>query len=153
MISVDDDIAVAVDDAWKSYWKLRYGTVNYDIESLTIGKKGRITNLGRPLISAAELDYRFIGLLRFTTAGCQQLLNVYDEHKKENTSWAQSGKPFKQGFMTDWLDEAIQKGVKIMPHITHHGWLEFDTAEDYELALGLKRKGLLNQFIQLELEQ
>lgn len=150
MIKQTADIAVAVDESWKVYWKLRYGTTEEDLESLTVSEAGLITSLGQPVSSSENIDYRYIGMIRFNQLGMNMLLDVYDKKKSERSSWLQSGKPFEMGYMTDLLDEMIRMGVQVLPCVTQHGWLEFDTAEDYELACRLKKENRLSSLLDLQ---
>ena len=42
MMDENGDFCVAVDDEWKSYWKMRYGREDFDTESLSIGENDSI---------------------------------------------------------------------------------------------------------------
>jgi L-glutamine-phosphate cytidylyltransferase len=145
----DGDIVVAADNAWKTYWKIRYGTTEQDLESFTVGPNGNITELGKPVASSEGLDHRYIGMIRFSPKGIQNILSVYDKKQADNSAWLQSGKPFELGYMTDLLDEAIRSGHKVLPSVSQHGWLEFDTAEDYEVMCRLMDAGTIKDLIDL----
>ncbi|OFX68077.1 MAG: hypothetical protein A2X12_03190 [Bacteroidetes bacterium GWE2_29_8] len=134
VINSNAEISVAVDNNWKEYWKLRYGTSEYDLESLEI-KNNHIIQLGKPLNSSIGLDYRYIGLLKFSNEGMKKVLDIYFSKKENNSDWSQSGKDFKNGYMTDLLDELIQNNQTVSPVIHSGEWLEFDTNEDYEIYL------------------
>jgi choline kinase len=144
------DIVVAVDEAWKDYWQLRYGTTEHDLESLTVSPEGHITDLGKPVDSSEDLKYRYIGMVMFSPEGIKRTLKIYDEKRAEGHGWPQSGNSFEQGYMTDLLDEVIRKGLRVMPGITRNGWLEFDTAQDYETMSALREAGTLSRLIDLK---
>jgi L-glutamine-phosphate cytidylyltransferase len=127
-------IGVAVDEAWRDYWQLRYGTTETDLESLTVAENGLITDIGRPVESSEGLAYRYIGLLKFSLQGIRNLVNIYNDKKNEGACWRQSGKPFEKGYMTDLLNEAIDSGLPVHPVVTRRGWFELDTAADYEVC-------------------
>jgi L-glutamine-phosphate cytidylyltransferase len=74
------DIGVAVDRNWRKYWMLRYGTTETDLESLTV-KDNTIVELGKPMSSSADIDYRYIGMIRFSEAGMAKALEIYDGKK------------------------------------------------------------------------
>lgn len=137
VISSGHDIGVAVDSAWRDYWRLRYGTTETDLESLMVSEQGLITDIGRPLESSDGLMYRYIGLLRFSCHGMSQLLAIYDRKKEEGTAWSQSGNRFVKGYMTDLLHEAISCGLPVKPVTFSGGWLEFDTEQDVAVDLKL----------------
>jgi len=47
--------------------------------------------------------------------------------------------------MTDLLNEMILNGNTISPIITNGGWLEFDTATDYEVTCNLLKEKKINK--------
>lgn len=136
------DIGVAVDADWKKLWKLRYGNCETDLESMQI-ENCKIVELGKEVDSSIGLEYRYIGLIKFTQKGLDILRKVYNGQKEKNSNWAQSGKPFELGYMTDILSEIISQGYDVTPIITKGNWLEFDTNEDYEVILKYKSEGII----------
>lgn len=139
------DIGVAVDAAWRDLWVKRYGTTETDLESLEVSDGNRIVDIGRPVVTSKELHYRYIGMLKFSEAGIQNLLSVYDSKKLSNMSWQQSGKPFDLGYMTDLLHELILEGHEVTPIVTQGGWYEFDTVADYEIACKLNLDDIVSE--------
>lgn len=137
------DIGVAVDEKWREYWMLRYGNTEEDLESLSLSNDGRIVEIGRPVASSAGINHRYIGLIKFSATGIRNAINLYDEKRSRGEFWAQSGQPFKQGYMTDLLHELIATGVAVHPVISRGGWLEFDTGRDYETVGALHKGGKL----------
>ena len=152
MMASNDEFACAVDDGWKEYWKNRYGTVDFDTESLTIDKSGYITELGleNPLLES--IDSRYIGLLKFSKEGLsiitKTMENAYKEFEDE--PWQQSGKTVRKAYMTDLLNALIETGIKIKAIRFEHGWIEFDTNDDYERALEWVENGSINSLIAMK---
>lgn len=142
----DADIGVAVDSSWRNYWRLRYGSTEVDLETLSLSSDGRIKELGKPVTSSEGIDLRYIGLLKFSRKGIDLALDLYDNKKNRNEFWLQSGQPFKKGYMTDLLHELIMAGVSVQPIITAGGWLEFDTVRDYETAMDILNANESNKF-------
>lgn len=70
------DFAVAVDDNWKIYWEKRYGTADFDTESLSLDAHGNITELGLENPKLEEIDARYVGLLKFSKNGLRQIETV-----------------------------------------------------------------------------
>ncbi|OQY98975.1 MAG: hypothetical protein B6D35_10635 [Candidatus Brocadia sp. UTAMX2] len=141
------EIGVAVDKSWRDYWMMRYGTTETDLETLNLSVDGRIIEIGRPVNTSEGIDYRYIGLIKFSDRGIARAIKLYDKKRAKNEPWKQSGKSFRQGFMTDLLYELIQEGTDVMPVITTGGWLEFDTEGDYEKALAMSEMGTISRFI------
>ena len=151
MMECRADFAVAVDDEWKPYWQRRYGKVDFDTESLSIGEAGEITELGLEDPPLEKIDARYIGLLKFSRQGMDYIRELLNDAKKNlgDKPWQQSGKPVRQAYMTDLLNAVIESGKKVQAVRFKHGWLEFDTNEDYEKAMAWKEKGELGELIEL----
>ena len=151
MMADRSDFAVAVDDAWKSYWQRRYGRIDFDTESLSIDENGEIRELGKENPPLDRIDARYIGLLKFSGSGLGFIKELLADAKSKlgNKPWQQSGKPVRQAYMTDLLNAVIESGQKVKAVRFEHGWLEFDTNEDYEKAVEWKEKGELGELIAL----
>ena len=84
-----------------------------------------------------------IGLLMFSKAGLDYIVKVMeDAHRDfEGKPWQQSGKEVKKAYMTDLLDAVIESGRDVKVVRFEHGWIEFDTNEDYETAIKWAEEG------------
>jgi len=140
-------VTVAVDSAWRDYWMLRFGTVETDLETLTV-ENGKIVELGREVTGSSGLDYRYIGLIRFSQEVWSSVKELYEQKQLTRDSWKASGKPFEQGYMTDLLNELIQKGIEVRPSVSEKQWLEFDTEQDYETLQATLEAGQLAEYFQ-----
>lgn len=136
------DFNVAVDSNWKEYWKIRYGTTNFDLETLFVDSQNNIKEIGKSTSSSEGLNFRYIGMLKFSKKAMRKIVQLYDEKKKVNENWIQSGNCFKQGYFTDLLHELILFGETIKAVPFNRGWLEFDTNEDYEIYSELVSKNV-----------
>ena len=143
------DIGVAVDEAWRDYWMFRYGTTETDLESLNVSGEGKITEIGRPVESSVGLNYRYIGLIRFSALGISRAIELHGRKRSRDEGWIQSGKPLVRGYMTDLLHELMLSGEDVRPVITRGGWMEFDTIEDYKKALAMSESGMLSSLFNL----
>lgn len=141
------DVGVLVDTAWKDYWVMRYGNTHTDIEGLRFDEKSRITEIGKPEDSADNIDGRYVGLIKFSPRGAERFLSVYDWAKALfwDKPW-QTSRTFQTAYMTDMLQALVDDGVEVTAIRIEHGWLEFDTVEDYEKFVRLKENGLLGEF-------
>lgn len=144
------DITVAVDVDWKRYWLMRYGSTERDAESLRLMEE-RIISLGRENPSPEEMDARYIGLLRFGGAGVEALKEVYHKYRDAfwDMPWQVSGKTFKNAYMTDMIQALIDEGFGVFALKTKGGWMEMDTNEDFEKALGWLRSGEIEKILRL----
>ena len=140
MLKAKVDVGVAVDNSWRQMWMARFGTAEVDLESLDISDDGSIIEIGKPKQNSSGIDYRYIGLLKFSDLGIREMLSIYDSKCQTNSNWCASGNEFHQGYMTDLLSEMIGRCIRVDPVITSNGWWEFDTAEDYQCANRLLEK-------------
>lgn len=151
MMSSDGDFCCAVDEAWKDYWKKRYGKIDFDTESLSIDSEGNINELGLENPNINNISARYIGLLKFTKEGLENIANIMKDaySKFEDKPWQQSGKTVRKAYMTDLLNALIEKSFKVKAIKFKHGWIEFDTNEDYENAIEWANNGTLKTLINI----
>lgn len=143
------DIGVTADKDYWDYWKLRLHNPESDVESLVIDREGKIAELGRSNCDLEDAKFRYVGLIKFSKRGIKILKKVYYENKKKYYSsdepWMDS-KSFRNAYMTSLLNAIIKNGHRVDPIIISHGWLEFDTVEDYQKAIIWLENGLIKQF-------
>lgn len=151
MMLSSSDFACAVDDNWKFYWKKRYGTVDFDTESLVINENGNIVELGLENPPIEQISARYIGLLKFSKNGLYYIKQIMNDAYRsfENLPWQQSGNPVRRAYMTDLLNAIIQSGKDVKAIHFNNGWIEFDTNEDYENAVEWVNNGTLNDIINI----
>ena len=110
-----------------------------------------ITELGLENPPLEQISARYIGLLKFSRSGLEYITQIMDEAYKhyENKAWQQSGKTVRKAYMTDLLNAIIESGRKVKAVRFSHGWLEFDTNEDYEKACEWSKDGTLHKLIKI----
>lgn len=146
------EIGVVADVEWKDYWVARLGNHKKDSESFVIGKDNKIISLGAENPSEEDMDARYVGLIKFSKGAWPKIKEIYDCAVK--TSWEKpwhASKSFKKAHTTDFLQELIDKGLDVRAIKIQHGWMEFDTVEDYENSLKWGRQGDLERFYNLKL--
>ena len=150
----ENDYVVAVDDNWKEYWLERYGTVDFDTESLEIDDDNNIISIGKENPKLEEIDSRYIGLLKFSTTGMKKILEILDNDYEEylDKPWKKSGKTIRNAYMTDLLHAISESGEKVKADRFTNGWVEFDTNEDYEKACEWADNGIIKKFLHDELD-
>lgn len=143
--------AVTVDLDWKTYWSERYGRLDFDLESLQLASSGKILELGSPVSDATGIDARYVGLVSFSEQGLKRFVNTYDTARAVAApgKWRHS-KNFENAYMTDLLQEMIDKGEKVFSYSIRGGWIEFDTEQDYGTYQKWIKEDKLQQFWQAE---
>jgi choline kinase len=152
MMQEDGDFVVAVDDNWEKYWLTRYGTIDFDTESLEIDTNNHIKSLGLDAPDVNSIDARYIGLLKFSKAGLDILTSIWERDYSlyQDKPWMLSGKCIRQAYMTDLLMALIKDQYAVKASHYNNGWIEFDTNEDYERMCELLDKGVIHELIELE---
>jgi len=145
------EVGVTVDEDYWEYWQARSDEPEKDMESLVISE-GKIAELGNTKCGRDEAKVRYVGLIKFSTAGIQKLKEVYHKNKQQHyhldQPWLRS-KSFRKAYMTCMLQTLINAGQEVSPIIIRRGWLEFDTVEDYEKYTKWLEEGSLGRFLNL----
>jgi choline kinase len=121
-------IVVTVDMSWEDYWRARFCSINVDTESLVLDDD-KILELGEASPKKEKLNARYVGLIKFSKEGIEDVKKIYHQNEKI----------FQNAFMTDLLQALIDSKVTVNALKINHGWLEFDTIQDFERANELRR--------------
>jgi choline kinase len=130
-----DDIDVIVDTAWLGYYQRRFEDPYAEAESLVFGANSSIIDIGRSRPKPADVQGQYVGLIRLSEAGARVFVDRF--HTWRAHFWEQPwirGRSLRKAFMTDFLQALINDGVKISGVPVEHGWLEFDSRNDYHNA-------------------
>lgn len=154
MMEATADIGVAVDMDWRPYWLARFGNLETDVETLEMAPGGRITRIGQPNPTPEQLHGRYVGMIRLSARGAEIVKDVYDRTRAERLGgpW-QTSKTFEKGYMTDLLQELVDRGHRVDAIGIERGWLEFDTVEDVARATAWASSGALDRFCRIEGER
>ncbi|MFA5032776.1 MAG: phosphocholine cytidylyltransferase family protein [bacterium] len=147
ILSDNHDMSVVVDIQWESYFRARFGNPYLEAESLIFSSNNQIIEIGKPHPLPEETQAQYIGLIKLSENGCSIFRKIYHLARM-----SYSGKPwqratvFERAYMTDMLQAVIDSGYKIYGVPIYHGWLEFDTTNDYKNYLEWKETGKLFSF-------
>ncbi len=130
------DIATTVDMEWEPYWRARNENPLNDAETLKLDSDGYILEIGKKPQSLEEIEGQYMGLIKLTSKGVEQLKKVYYEalHNKYLM-----GKPIEDAYMTDLLQAVIDKGNPIKSVPIYGEWVEVDTVSDLNAKITLDR--------------
>lgn len=144
LVAAEGDIRVIVDRKWLRYWQMRNEDPLFDAESLRIEADGRLLDIGQKVKAVSEIQAQYIGLLYFSPAGCQALLDFMDR-AEEGAPWL-LGRSVDKCYMTDVLRGMIQSGHRLQGVGVDNGWLEFDTVSDYQTYCRMLEEGTLGEY-------
>lgn len=134
LLNASGEVAVAVDRSWHNLFRLRANDPLRIAESCRI-ESGLIKEIGQPLRPSEFPEAQYIGMMRFSGKKFGELMTLY-----ESLTCHFSGKPwrnakiFEGAFMTDFLQECVDRGMPLDAVEVEGGWLEFDTPRDFLVA-------------------
>jgi len=130
------DIAVTIDMEWESYWRARSDDPLADAETLRLGDDGRIVEIGRRPTSLDEIEGQYMGLIKFSVQGLEQLKAVYRKALHEGSL---GPRPVEKAYMTDLLQALIDDGTRIQAVGVKEVWVEVDTVSDLSSKVTTER--------------
>lgn len=136
LLKSNADISVVIDKNWKDYWIGRSQNPLADAETLRLESDGKIIDIGQKPKSIEEIEGQYMGLMKFSKNGFDTLKDFYYRAKKNKKIL---GKPYKEAYMTDILQEMIQQGVRIDSVMNTDDWVEIDTVSDLSSPLTIDR--------------
>jgi choline kinase/8-oxo-dGTP pyrophosphatase MutT (NUDIX family) len=150
LLSTDAPISVVVDLEWHSYYAARTADALAIAESLVLDDD-RIIEIGQPLQPGDLPCGQYVGLIKFNANGAKALCQTYRDLLRtyHGQPWRNATR-FENAYMTDMLQELIDRGIDVRAAPIHSGWLEFDTTLDYERALEWDAEGVLSRFLRLD---
>lgn len=141
VLSSSADIAVAVDMEWESYWRSRSADPLMDAETLRLGEKGAILEIGQRPKSLAEVEGQYMGLMKFTPRGVKLLKRVVHDAVQDGSLGAKS---VESSDMTDLL-QALILGGNLVTAVQHRApWVEIDTVSDLLSDISVERVRLIS---------
>lgn len=129
LAALQDDFSIVVDSNWKQAYIGRTEHPPSEAEKVE-HRKGLVQRIGKHL-SPSIANAEFTGIMRLSAAACQTWIEIYD--KLENSD---SGRPFQnaatleQAYITDMLQELVDRGHQVHACEVDGAWMEIDTLQD-----------------------
>lgn len=139
LLKTKGDIVAVVDTDWKDYYVNRKDHGYNEAENVIL-KGDKILEIGK-YVDYKKCDGEFIGMIRCSEKGAKIFTKVYEESKKKYSNKIfQKASDFEKAYLTDLLQEIIDRGYEVNVAKIQKKWTEFDTVEDYERIVNQKRK-------------
>lgn len=117
-------LAVTYDPNWLQLWTQRFGDPLLDAETFRLTPSLTLAEIGNKPASVEEVQGQYMGLLRFTPEGWQEVLNIRATLTSELRD---------KMHMTGTLQRVIEAGRVSISAIPYSGeWGEVDTTEDLQ---------------------
>ena len=138
----DHDISVVVDIDWRGYYVGRKDHPISEAENVIFNSNNEVEKIGKINTGKEEVHGEFIGMIKLSSQGSEIFKYHYNRLKK--IYWNkpfQRAKIFQKAYLTDFIQELVDIGIKVHCVIIESGWKEIDTVEDYQKALiGFNKK-------------
>lgn len=123
LLSSDADIAITYDRLWLDLWSDRLDDPLEDAETFK-SVNNRVTELGKHAASVDEIEGQFMGLLKFSPEGWNQVSSYLDSLPSEEVDRLD---------MTGLLGRLLDNGISIGAVPIDGRWCEADTQSDLSL--------------------
>jgi choline kinase len=129
------DLAVVVDTAWRARYANRSAHPVSEAEKAIADRQGRVLEIGKHIADSDAVLGEFIGLVKLSSKGCRLFRQAFHEAREQYDGRPfQRAKTFRDAYLTDMLQEMIQRGIPVHAVSIQGDWVEIDTVEDYEYA-------------------
>ena len=132
----DHDISVVVDIDWRGYYVGRKDHPISEAENVIFNSNNEVEKIGKINTGKEEVHGEFIGMIKLSNRGTEIFKEQFNRLKQ--IYWNkpfQRAKIFQKAYLTDFIQELVDIGVKVHCIIIESGWKEIDTVEDYKKAL------------------
>ena len=137
----DHDISVVVDIDWRGYYVGRKDHPISEAENVIFNSNNEVEKIGKINTGNEDVHGEFIGMIKLSNRGTEIFKQHFNRLKK--IYWNkpfQRSKVFQKAYLTDFIQELVDIGVKVHCVIIESGWKEIDTVEDYKNALAVFNK-------------
>lgn len=116
------DLAVTFDPNWLALWQKRFGDPLIDAETFRLNSDGSLAEIGNKPKSLTEVQGQYMGLLRFTPTGWNELARIRSGLSNEQRD---------KMHMTGTLQKVIESGRVAVTAIPYEKeWGEVDSPDD-----------------------
>ena len=125
LLSYPNDIALTFDPDWLEMWQARFVDPLSDAESFRYDENGFLTEIGKLMDSTESIQGQYMGLLRFTPNGWNEIERVRADLTQDERD---------KMHMTAALQRVVDAGRMRISTVPIEGtWFEIDSQSDLEI--------------------
>jgi len=130
LINSQGDIALIVDVNWQQHYQGRDLHPLSEAELVKL-ENDRVIRIGKDAVKVDEAHGEFIGLAKFTKSAAQAMRAAFHQVAKERPAAPfHRASSLEKAYMTDMLQELINRGLLVRSVDIEGGWMEIDTPQD-----------------------
>lgn len=138
LLESKEDISIVVDTDWRDYYEGRTAHPIQEAENVIFDTENNVINIGKILPDKDAVHGEFIGMMKCSKSGAEVFKRYFNRLKQIYSKRPfQRSRTFEKAYLTDMFQDMADYGVKINCVIIEKGWVEIDTVQDYEKALGI----------------
>ena len=127
-LNSNHDISVVVDIDWRGYYVGRKDHPISEAENVIFNSNNEVEKIGKINTGNEEVHGEFIGMIKLSNRGTE----IFKEHfhRLKKLYWNkpfQRAKIFQKAYLTDFIQELVDIGIKVHCVIIESGWKEIDT--------------------------
>jgi len=127
LVDCREDLAVTYDVNWRSLWQQRMDCPLDDAETFKLDADGFVAELGKKTADYADIHGQYMGLIKFSRRIIQRIADVYNAMDRRKTY---DGKDYDNMYMTSFLQELIDRGIRCKGVPITGQWREIDSPSD-----------------------
>lgn len=136
--TTEAELALVIDRDFRSIYDGRSDHPLDEGEVADLQPDGSVARVGKRALPPDQAVGEFIGLMRLGARGVATVASALDElgHRFGGNDLApfQRAAQFRNAYLTDLLQDLINRGVRIDPVLIDGGWREIDTGQDLARA-------------------
>ena len=136
ILNSNNPITIAVDLECEEKYDNRTEHPKSEADNVLIENK-KILNIKKNIIKEKNTQKigEFIGMMKISENGFRKFANIFSELNELHTGKFQNAPTFKKAYLTDILQELIDRGIEISAEIIKGKWIEIDTPQDLKNAI------------------
>ncbi len=133
LLPLTSDFTVVADLKWRESYVGRTSHPESQAEKI-ITSHLAVAAIGKHL-KPEESSAEFIGMFAMSREGCEAWKTVFDEVQLTRARGPfQQARAFRKAYVSDMIQELVDRKFFIKAHLISGGWMEIDTEEDYAAA-------------------
>lgn len=133
LLPLKADFTAVTDLDWRENYVGRSDHPESQAENVVVFD-GMVRAIGKHL-NADQSTGEFIGMFALSQDGCEIWKRTFKEVQVEfDRGPFHQAMTFKNAYLTDMIQELVDRGFPIKSHSIRGGWMEIDTAQDYAAA-------------------